>query len=202
MISKVSTEHINWPRVTGEELSSLAEFIKNFSTEPVSKKLFSPAGSPMEGRKIFQKFSCNRCHSEQNFDVVAGKNVLEISAEMWNNGPKMWTKMLEVGYNIPEFTPEDFINLTSYLYFIQYPWKRGNSMEGKKIFEKNCAQCHTEGPGPSIKKIKGKYDHLGFILAIWNHTENMHDIAKEKGITWPRFLSYEMNHLVEYMTEK
>lgn len=199
MTTQVSLKHINWPVLEGGELSALSEFIKDFSREISAKEVFSSIGSPVKGRRIFLRYNCKQCHSERNFISLSRKNVLEISAAMWNNGPKMWSRMNEIGYTIPEFTPDEFIDLTSYIYFIQYPWERGSREEGKRIFEKNCSQCHTKGPGPSLNSIKGRYRPIEFMLTIWNHTENMHEIAKEKGISWPRFLGKEMNDLVEFM---
>ncbi len=192
--------NIKWPLLTGYELSGLSEFLRNFSHSEEGKRTFSLIGSPVKGREIFANYRCSSCHSIKNFDNIKYKNVLEIAALMWNAGPRMWGTMAEKKITIPELSPEEFINITAYLYFIGYPGKRGNKISGKNIFVRNCSQCHTLGPGPSLDEIKGKYNALEFMLTIWNHTENMHEIAKEKGISWPRFLGYEMNDLIEFIT--
>lgn len=200
MRHQVSLVNIKWPVLKGDELSGLSEFLMDFSNSKEGKKTFSLIGSPVKGQKIFLQYKCGTCHSPENFNNVKHKNVLEIAAAMWNAGPRMWGAMAEKGINIPEFSPEEFVNVTVYLYFTGYPGQKGNKISGRNIFTRNCSQCHTVGPGPSLDEIKGKYNPLEFMLTIWNHTENMHEIAKEKGVSWPKFLGYEMNDLIEFMT--
>lgn len=200
MKHRVSVYNIKWPALEGDELSGLSEFIIDFSNSIEGKKIFSTVGSPKDGRKIFENLKCSTCHSLVDFNNIKHKDVLSIAAHMWNAGPRMWGAMVEKGITIPEFSPEEFVNITTYLYFIGYPGKKGNQISGKNIFTKNCSQCHTVGPGPSLDAIKGKYKTLEFMLTIWNHTENMHEIAKEKGVLWPKFLGYEINDLIEFMT--
>ncbi len=200
MRHQTSVFNIKWPVLSGYELSGLSEFLMNFSNSQEGKKTFSLIGSPINGQRIFVNYKCSTCHSVENFSNIKHKNVLEIAAQMWNAGPRMWGAMNEKGITIPELSPEEFVNITAYLYFIGYPGKKGDKISGKNIFTRNCSQCHTVGPGPGLNEIKGKYTPLEFMLTIWNHTENMHEIAKEKGISWPKFLGYEMNDLIAFMT--
>ncbi len=200
MRHQVSAANIKWPILTGNELSGLSEFLMDFSHSGEGRRTFSVIGSPKRGQKIYARYRCGHCHSIENFKNIKHRNVLDIAAQMWNAGPRMWGAMAERGIAIPELSPEEFIDITAYLYFIGYPGRRGDKVSGKNIFVRNCSQCHTVGPGPSLDEIKGKYNALEFMLTIWNHTENMHEIAKERGISWPRFLGYEMNDLIEFMT--
>ncbi|MFV1951697.1 MAG: hypothetical protein ACC630_07075 [Nitrospinota bacterium] len=198
---QLSAGKYGWPELKGSDLSSLSQFIVDFATEKDTRRVYSLSGSPVKGKMVFEDIGCLSCHKKNVYYDKRQKSALDIASDMWKGGPKMWTAMKSGGMKIPEFTADEFVDLVAYLYFINYPGREGDEDSGKEVFDNNCSRCHDNGPGPALKEIRGRHDYLDLMTTMWNHSEDMLNVAKEKGVTWPRFLGHDMNDLLKFLVK-
>ena len=199
---RLSAKKYGWPELKGTDLSSLSQFIVDYATEKDTRRVYSLSGSPVKGKIVFERVGCLSCHKKSVYYDKKQKGALDIASDMWKGGPKMWTAMKARGIKVPKFSADEFVDLVAYLYFINYPGSKGDEVSGKIVFYKNCSSCHNYGPGPALEEIKGKYGYLDLMTTMWNHSEDMLNVAKEKGVSWPRFLDHDMNDLLKFLVTK
>ena len=166
---------------------------------------FLPLGSPEQGRKLFQSKGCSRCHGSgpKSTALVLKRNsekyhtsMTRIGATLWNSAPLMWKKG-----EVPKFSGQEMADIISYLYFLNYSDKAGDSKKGERVFsEKRCADCHSsKGPAVDFSQLKGKYNATEIATEMLNHAPVMQQTVEEKKIQWPRFNPGELRDLFQYI---
>ena len=150
---------------------------------------------------------CASCHSQWELDLQESdlqKSLTEIVGMMWNHSSSMWQEMKSRNLTIPRFDVGEMSDLTAYLYFVSFYGKKGDSANGKVIFEeKGCISCHSEeaieaGKGIDLRDIP-RLSFLELISAMWNHAPEMEKMVTEMYLLWPRFEKNEMKDLISYI---
>ncbi|MGZ3535995.1 MAG: c-type cytochrome [Thermodesulfobacteriota bacterium] len=216
MIAQMVKLGIKWPVFEGSEMMDLLEFIK-MNAKAVKETAFITPGNPREGKQIFERKGCIKCHAikgeggKEAEDLGKRakdfyKSFTQIASGMWNKGPAVLGKMSQTQLGIPKFTPKEMADLIAYLYFLHFIDEPGNPANGRRIFsEFGCSKCHgLDGkPGEmmtvSLSKYQKPRSSMDIMGGIWNHSTEIEKAMKEKGISWPRFKKVELSDLLEYI---
>jgi cytochrome c2 len=190
-----------------QEMSHLLAFIKGNAANQEGETVYIQPGSPRKGQKVFMEKRCASCHSQQELDLRESdlqKSLTEIVGMMWNHSSSMWQEMKSRNLTIPRFDVEEMSDLTAYLYFVSFYGQKGDSANGKVIFEeKGCISCHSKeaieaGKGIDLKDIP-RSSFLELISVMWNHAPEMEKMVTEMNLIWPRFEKNEMKDLISYI---
>lgn len=169
--------------------------------------------NPIEGREVFEEKGCMNCHAINgiggNIGPDFGKHLFvgdefNLFSKMWNHSPKMLLLMSHSSTQKPEFTGKEFKSLSNFLFFIRYLGQYGNVEAGKRLFvSKKCIECHSVGR-PIAGKIpldsmKIYASPVYLAQAMWNHSSEMKNLSKEKGIKLPQFSDNEFANLIAYI---
>lgn len=109
---------IAWPRFDGKEMADLIAYLYFLRFEDI-------AGDPKEGRVVFKRQGCVRCHGDDakggSFapDLSKSKALsshIDMALVMWNHTPIMEEKIIEKVMHWPEFSGADMRNLHAYLH--------------------------------------------------------------------------------------
>ncbi len=159
-------------------------------------------GDPIAGQRLFVQKNCVRCHAVRGAGGTSapdlgrkniGTSFHAIAASMWSHSPGMTAKMSEYRIPHPQFADDEFADLVSFLYFLNYFDEPGDPREGKVLFtEKHCVRCHKVGQeggttGPALDDIPRDTSPLQLAAALWNHGPAMVDSIKEAGLEVPQF---------------
>jgi cytochrome c2 len=170
-------------------------------------------GDMKEGWKVFTKKKCNACHSIWGEGGKEGPDLgtlpesyvsqSQLAALMWNHWPEMWGKMMAKKIPPQKMEKKEMADLFAFLYFIRYMDEPGNPQNGKKLMEtKHCSKCH-----PVLKEgAKGDLSRWGMYInpilwaqMMWNHSPQMDQEMKKKGIPLVEFKGNEMVDLIAYI---
>ena len=194
-----------WPSFQNNQLMDLLAFVRQKAKGTEREIPFLALGSPEQGRILFQQKGCSQCHGSgpKSIALDLKKNpekyhtsMTKIGAILWNSAPLMWKKG-----EVPEFSGQEMADIISYLYFLNYTDKAGDSKKGEKDFvEKRCVDCHSsKGPANDFSQLKGKYDAVEMATEMLNHAPVMQKTVEEKKIPWPRFDPGELRDLFQYI---
>lgn len=215
MIARMAQLGMKWPKFNGAEMMDLLEFIKT-NAKGIGETAFITPGSPKEGKRVFSAKGCFQCHRIHGEGAKDGddlgkkakrfyKSLTQIASIMWNKGEVVLAKMARTPTGIPKLSAKEMADLLSFLYFLHFIDEPGNPLQGKKLFsEKGCAKCHQldgrsgEWMSIELSKYQGK-DQLEIVANIWNHSIEIQEAAKEKGLQWPQFKKGEVADLLEYI---
>jgi cytochrome c2 len=208
MSSLLQTTKIGWPSFQDNQMMDLLAFVRQKAKSTEREVPFLPLGSPEQGRKLFQQKGCSHCHGSGPKNIAldlkrnSGKyhtSMTRMGAILWNSAPLMWKKG-----EVPKFSGQEMADIISYLYFLNYSDKTGDSKKGEKDFaEKRCADCHTsKGPAIDFSQLKGKYDAAEMTTEMLNHAPVMQKTVEEKKIPWPRFNPGELRDLLQFIGPK
>ncbi len=216
MIAEMVKLGMKWPTFEGAEMMDLLEYIRMNAKGPKEAAFVTP-GNPKEGRNIFLRKGCIKCHAIQGQGGKGGidlgkraklfyKSLTQIASIMWDKGPTVLAKMAQTQTGIPKFTPIEMADLLAYLYFLHFIDEPGNPFNGKKVYiEMGCSKCHgLDGKRGEFMQIDlSKYQKtsnpLDIVAGIWNHSPQIEKAFKENGISWPRFKREDMADLLEYV---
>jgi cytochrome c2 len=167
----------------------------------------------LKGRIIFEKKHCDHCHTIGDGGIRdlskedVGNSFGELAAKIWNHAPKMDIEYTKLGIEWPEFTEQELIELTAFLYFITYLGNVGDVDNGKQLIAaKKCLICHQIGRrgnkrGPALDKLKRFVSPLHVMVAIWNHAPEMIRIIKEREMSLPEIRGKDMEDITAYIRE-
>jgi cytochrome c2 len=170
-------------------------------------------GNPLDGRIVFERNNCIKCHSINGFGGNTGpdfnsENFLsgdyDLITDMWNHSPKMLKMIDQMNTNQQKIKPEDFRKLRYFISFLGYLSKNGNVNQGRDLFvQMNCIKCHSIGktvPG-KIDLNKTGYDASPVNLAqvMWNHAADMHKKQKASNIKISVFKGNDFANLAAYL---
>ncbi|MBI4454406.1 MAG: c-type cytochrome [Acidobacteria bacterium] len=178
----------------------------------VEKGLLS--GNPVHGRQLFVSKGCIECHSVRGVGgrigpdlglKVFNKSVYEIGGILWNHSPFMSRKMAQMAIQRPQFTPEEMLDLISFLYFLNYFDPPGNVRVGRQLWvEKRCADCHSSGErplGPPLEKMQSPPTSVFLAQSMWNHSARMLEMFRRLNVEPPTFQGTEMVDLAAYIRQ-
>ncbi|MEW6377232.1 MAG: c-type cytochrome [Thermodesulfobacteriota bacterium] len=215
MISGMERGKIIKPNLTGQEFTEISAYLYFL-------KFFDEPGNPTQGRSVFNEKGCGTCHpligkgkgGEPGLDGFS-QNISPVflSQVIWNHGPDMIARMVQLGIKWPEFKGTEMMDLLEYIKANARGAKEatfitpGNPREGKQVFaSKGCIKCHAirgeggKGGEDLRKKAKEFYKSLTQIASsMWNKGPTV--LAKmaqtQPGI--PKFTPKEMADLVAYL---
>jgi cytochrome c2 len=170
-------------------------------------------GDFREGWKVFTVKKCNACHSIWDEGGKEGPDLgtlpesyvsqSQLAALMWNHWPEMWGKMEAKKIPSQKMDKKEMADLFAFLYFIRYMDEPGNPRNGKALMEaKHCRQCHPvvkEGAKGDLS-VWGMYTNpILWAQMMWNHTPQMEQEMKRRGLAWVEFKGHEMVDLIAYI---
>ena len=178
----------------------------------VEKGEYLLMGDIKEGWKVFSQKKCSQCHSIWGEGGKGGPDLgtlpdayvsqSQLAALMWNHGPEMWGRM--VARRIPhlKIDKKEMSDLFAFLYFIRYMDEPGSPQRGKQLMEaKLCTTCHTvkEGTQGDLSRWGMYVNPILWAQMMWNHTPQMEQEMKKKGIARVNFKGNEMVDLIAYI---
>jgi len=170
-------------------------------------------GDMKEGWRVFTQKKCSTCHAiwgeggKEGPDLgsLPGSYVSQsqLAALMWNHWPEMWGKMMARKIPLQKMDKQEMADLFAFLYFIRYMDEPGNPQNGKRLMEtKHCGECHAVGKegGKGDLSRWGMYTNpILWAQMMWNHSPQMEQEMRKKGLPWIEFKGNEMVDLIAYI---
>jgi mono/diheme cytochrome c family protein len=169
-------------------------------------------GDIKEGWKVFYKKGCSQCHSIWGEGGKGGPDLgslpksyvsqSQLAALMWNHGPEMWGRMLAKKIELQKINKSEMADLFAFLYFIRYMDEPGDPQKGEKLLEtKDCIRCHSvrEGTTGDLSRWGMYTNPIVWAQMMWNHSPQMEQEMRKKGIPWVEFKGSEMVDLIAYI---
>jgi len=214
MEKELAKRGLRRPTFSGKEIVDLSAYLRSASKGKNRDKVYMSPGNPRDGRVVFEKKGCEKCHAVDGDESKPGPNlrklewnysVTEIAGLMWNHGSVMRQMMREYNIAWPRLEGKEMADLIAYLYFLKFADEPGNAGSGKKIFTaKGCAQCHgPEGRGgeigPDLRKAHAVSSSVNLARIMWNHAPIMEELITEKAMKWPELTGQEMRDLYAFL---
>jgi cytochrome c2 len=187
------------------------------ATVPLSIEL---PDNPTAGARVFVEKNCVRCHGLGAAGSRIGPDlgrirfpgtVLDLAGVFWNHAPVMREKMQDLKIVTPHLEPTEMADLvaflTAYRYYLTEVGQTGNPTAGRAVFDsKGCPQCHAMGgattfekPGPRLDRYKGQFSAILLAQVMWNHSPEMANVMRGRGVPFPRLNGREMADLLAYL---
>jgi cytochrome c2 len=213
MAEAMRARGIDRPNLRPAELRDLVAYLRSTAPQQLDSQVSVLPGRVSDGRLLFAKKQCIRCHSIQATGGKVGpdlgrrglhRDVIELAAALWNKMPAMLRAMKLRKIAVPAVKPEEMADLIAYLRSFQYFGEPGNAARGRRVLaEKQCLTCHSltgEGGtvGPDFSRVKGVDSPAAVISAMWNHGGVMVQRAQERNIPWPELTPEEMTHVMAF----
>jgi mono/diheme cytochrome c family protein len=184
-----------WPRLSAQELRDILTYVRGVNAASGSAD-FSP-GPQASGQELFVSKGCAGCHKGSlKLETRSTRyGVTELAAAMWNHA-------FRVPGEPARFSHDEMRRLVGYLVSIQFYEERGDSEQGKRLFEKKrCASCHdnAESGAPARSRMAGKMNSYGLATALWKHGPVMLARMKQTNIPWPQFSGNDVADLTAYL---
>ena len=213
MAEAMHARGIERPSLTASELRDLVAYLRATAPERAGDPLSILPGRVTEGRALFEKRQCIKCHSIQGKGGNIGpdlgrrglyRNLVEFAAALWNKAPAMLRAMKLRKFTVPQLNGEEMADIVAYLRSFQYFGEPGNPDFGRRLlWEKQCLNCHSldvrKGKGaPDLALVKGLGSPAAVIAALWSHGDSMAESARERSLAWPQLKSDEVAHLMAF----
>ena len=214
--SKMNELGVSWPEFDGPEIANLMAFLRDASPEKDPERVFMRPGNPATGQELFTSKGCIACHEVLGEGRAIGPDLMEstfhktatsIAAVMWNHGPRIWSKMEDLGLRKPTFEDNEMADLVAFLYFLRFFESEGDVARGEMLFEqKGCQSCHHFGDADvdesfSLSYSEADMDALDVVAAMWNNAESMSEMMTRKKMDWPRIAPGEMTDLMAFILQ-
>ena len=172
--------------------------------------------NPLQGRALFEDKHCNLCHGIGDSGPGIGPSLgegrfsgsfLELGAALWNHVPGMGVTFDVSDLAWPELSEKETTELVAFLYFIDYLGRPGVGAAGQKIFENECATCHSVGGGdavvgPDLADLRRFASPLFIAQEIWNHGPSMFESMREMGLSPPVFGEGDLADLSAFVRQQ
>jgi mono/diheme cytochrome c family protein len=213
MAEAMRARGIERPNLSASELRDLVAYLRAAAPERAGGPVSILPGRVNEGRALFEKKQCIKCHSIQGKGGNIGpdlgrrglyRNLLEFAAAMWNKAPAMLKAMKLRKVTVPQLNAEEMADIVAYLRSFQYFGEPGNPDLGRRLLgEKQCLNCHSlDGRGgkgaPDLAMTRGRGSPAAVIAALWSHGDLMTEPAPERSLSWPQLKSDEVPHLMAF----
>ncbi len=169
-------------------------------------------GDIKEGWKVFTLKKCSVCHSIWGEGGKGGPDLgtlpesyvsqSQLAALMWNHWPEMWGKMAAKKIPVQKIEKKEMADLFAFLYFIRYMDEPGDSRKGRPLMEaKGCMKCHAgkEGTKEDLTRWGMYTNPILWAQMMWDHTPQMEQEMKNRGLAWVEFKGNEMVDLIAYI---
>jgi len=213
MAEAMRARGIERPNLSASELRDLVAYLRAAAPERAGAPVSILPGRVNEGRALFEKKQCIKCHSIQGKGGNIGpdlgrrglyRNLVEFAAALWNKAPAMLKAMKLRKFTVPQLNGEEMADIVAYLRSFQYFGEPGNPDLGRRLLlEKQCLNCHSlDGKGgkgaPDLAMTKGRGSPAAIIAALWSHGDFMAEPAPERSLSWPQLKSGEVAHLMAF----
>jgi mono/diheme cytochrome c family protein len=213
MAEAMRARGIERPNLSASELRDLVAYLRATASERAGGPVSILPGRVNEGRALFEKKQCVKCHSIQGKGGNIGpdlgrrglyRNLVEFAAALWNKAPAMLKAMKLRKFTVPQLNAEEMADIVAYLRSFQYFGEPGNPDLGRRLlWEKQCLNCHSlhgrDGKGaPDLASAKGLGSPAAVIAALWSHGNLMTESAPERSFSWPQLKSDEVAHLMAF----
>jgi mono/diheme cytochrome c family protein len=173
--------------------------------------------NPLAGRVLFESRRCHQCHGIAGNGPGIGPDLgqggfngsfLDLGAALWNHVPGMSVAIEKTGIPWPQLTPEETVELLSFLYFIDYLGRPGVPAEGERVFRRHgCVTCHSVAGkggkvGPDLGQLHRFASPLAVAQAIWNHGPAMLAHMQQRGMAPPTFAEGELADLSAFLRQR
>jgi len=203
------------PEINGQEFIEISAFLYFL-------RFFDEPGNATRGRGLYIEKGCVQCHpfigrGKQGEPSLAlmpqNLSPVFLSQVLWNHGPDMIARMVQLGMKWPEFNGTEMMDLLEFIKTNAKGAKEaafiipGNPRKGRQIFtNKGCFQCHTiRGEGKKEgsdlgKKAKNFYKTLTQIASsMWNKGPMVLAKMAQTSQGIPRFTPEEMADLLAFL---
>ena len=213
MAEAMQARGIERPNLTASELRDLVAYLRAAAPERAGAPVSILPGRVNEGRILFEKKQCIKCHSIQGKGGNIGpdlgrrglyRNLVEFATALWNKAPAMLRAMKLRKVTVPQLNGEEMADIVAYLRSFQYFGEPGTPDLGRRLlWEKQCLNCHSldgrDGKGaPDLALAKGLGSPAAIIAALWSHGDLMTEPARERSLSWPQLKSDEVAHLMAF----
>ncbi|MFQ5528017.1 MAG: c-type cytochrome [Thermoanaerobaculia bacterium] len=173
---------------------------------------------PLAGRELFESRNCIQCHGIAGATPGVGPDLghtafggsfLDLGAALWNHVPGMSVSFADARLPWPELSQPEVVELTSFLYFIEYLGRPGDARAGRTVFRaRGCRECHElsglggrSGLGPDLDGLESFASPLYIAQAIWNHGPEMFETIRGAGLSVASFEEGELADLSAYFRQ-
>ncbi len=177
-------------------------------------------GDPQKGEEILTTKGCTTCHALKGEGGGVGAdlgrwgmyiNPILWTQMMWNHSPQMKEEMEKRGLSWTEFRENEMTDLIAYIRSASPKRAKvylspGDPQTGKTLFsEKGCTGCHSvTGEKNKLGPDLGKREEFPKTLVqvaglMWNHSPQMWEKIKGKGIKHLSLSAQEMTDLIAYL---
>jgi mono/diheme cytochrome c family protein len=213
MAEAMRAQGIERPHLSASELRDLVAYLRAAAPERAGGPMSILPGRVNEGRDLFGKKQCIKCHSIQgkggNIGPDLGKrglyrNLVDFAAAMWNKAPAMINAIKIRKFTVPQLSAEEMADIVAYLRSFQYFGESGNPDFGRRLlWERRCLDCHSlDGRGGKgaldLALVKGLGSPAAVIAALWSHGDWMAESLPERSLSWPQLKSDEVAHLMAF----
>ncbi len=213
MAEAMRARGIERPSLNTSELRDLIAYLRAAAPERAGGPVSILPGRVNEGRALFEKKQCIKCHSIQGKGGNIGpdlgrrglyRNLVEFAAALWNKAPAMLRAMKLRKFTVPQLNGEEMADIVAYLRSFQYFGEPGNPDRGRQLlWEKECLHCHSlDGRGGKraldLAMVKGLGSPAAVIAALWSHGDFMAEPARERSLSGPQLKSDEVAHLMAF----
>jgi mono/diheme cytochrome c family protein len=213
MAEAMRARGIERPNLSASELRDLVAYLRATAPAGAGAPVSILPGRVNEGRALFEKKQCIKCHSIQGKGGNIGpdlgrrglyRNLVEFAAALWNKAPAMLRAMKLRKFTVPQLNGEEMADIVAYLRSFQYFGEPGNPDLGRRLlWEKHCLNCHSlDGRGGKgaldLASAKGLASAAAVIAALWSHGDWMAESSPERSLSWPQLKSDEVAHLMAF----
>lgn len=214
MIETVRSRGFDWPTFTDSDLADVISYIYYV-------KLFDEPGDPSLGAQWLKEKRCRECHSVGGEGGRVGPSLdsyarylapVPLAAGMWNHGRVMRDQQNTAGIPMPRFYGREISDIQAYIRKVGR--SRGRPVvllappdpaRGERLFvTKRCTVCHgASGRGTSLgPDLRTAIQHLRaseIAGELWNHSANMSERMRERGVPFPEFANNELEDVIAYL---
>jgi mono/diheme cytochrome c family protein/cytochrome c551/c552 len=197
MKEQYARHNLPWQQLTPQEITDIFIYIRSLPAFRGQKPSFELASGD-RGAEVVAEKGCGTCHKGELAleSRLKEKSLSEIAVAMWNHAPQMSAVVVK------RFEPGEMGQLLNYLWARQYFAGVGDASRGHKVFvAKGCDSCHRDpaSGAPDLSKLKGNFNSIAMVSALWRHGPTMLERMKQKNIAWPRFEGREMSNVIAYL---
>ena len=197
MGAAIRRQGMDFPQLSGPEVSDLVAYLRA-GAGGVTERPYFEVGRPAQGRDVFERKQCIRCHAiagaggTRGPDLAIGRrmdSVADVAATMWNHSQRMTREFEQAGLSLVAFSGQEMADLIAYLYFVNASHVRGLPARGSNVFAEKCSVCHSVGAGervgPDLSTIPSLEAPIDIMAAMWNHASGMQAELDARNLEWP-----------------